>query len=182
MHRFWKLLVLSSFIVILDQLTKGAIQSKFVWGESLPIIDGFFNLVHARNTGAAWSMGAGASEYVRIVLFLALPVLACIYLCYYLIKSLNAPLHLPLALTLILSGAIGNLIDRFMLGYVVDFLDFYYGNSHFPSFNVADSSITVGGFLLAYEYLWAESKRHKKSNPDANIDSNTVTKTSSKSS
>lgn len=162
MNRFWSLLVMMSALIIIDQITKGVVQSKFFLGESIPVIEGFFNLTYVRNTGAAWGFGQGFGDTLRITLFLILPVGVCFYLFWWLIQSLKQPWHLSLAISLILAGAVGNLIDRFTLKYVVDFLDFYYGTSHFPAFNVADSCITVGATFLFYEFAFLEPKRLKQ--------------------
>ncbi len=158
--RFWKLLLLMVFLVIGDQLTKGAIQSSFYYGESIPVINGLFNLTYVRNTGAAFGFMAGTHETIRQIMFLFVPVIFSGWVFYMLVKSLKGPFFLSLAYALILAGATGNLIDRFTLGYVVDFLDFYYQASHFPSFNVADSCITVaGGLLLIDFFIQAKAKR-----------------------
>jgi signal peptidase II len=151
--RFWKLLLMMVFLIIGDQLTKGAIQTSFYYGESLPILEGLFNLTYVRNTGAAFGFMAGSHEIVRQILFLFVPVIFSFWVFYMLVKSLKGPMYLSLAYALILAGATGNLIDRFTLGYVVDFLDFYIGQSHFPAFNVADSCITVAGFLLLADFF-----------------------------
>lgn len=162
MNRFWSLLVMMSALIIIDQITKGVVQSKFYLGESIPVIEGFFNLTYVRNTGAAWGFGQGFGDALRISLFLILPVGVCLYLFYWLIKTIKGPWHVSLAVSLILAGAVGNLFDRFTLRYVVDFLDFYYGTSHFPAFNVADSCITVGAAFLFIEYAFLEQKRLKQ--------------------
>ena len=152
MGRLWKMSLLIFFVALSDQFTKGIVQSNMAWGESLPVIEGFFNITYVRNTGAAWGIGAGASGLLRIVFLLALPLIACFWLVY-LIWASRADLPSCLSYSLILSGAIGNLIDRFSLGYVVDFLDFYVGTWHFPAFNVADSSITIAAFLLIFSSI-----------------------------
>jgi signal peptidase II len=158
MNRVWSLSLLISTLIIVDQLSKGAIQSSFALGESVSIIDGFFNFTYVRNTGAAFGMGAGVAEIWRKILFLFLPVLVCVWIIVMFFKSLKGPFYMSLAYALIIAGAVGNLIDRFSLGYVVDFLDFYWKDSHFPAFNVADSAITVAGFLLAYDVLMSYKK------------------------
>ena len=149
MNRIWKMSLLMTALIILDQLTKGAVQSAFYVGESVPVIKGFFNLTYVKNPGAAFGFGSTASLEIRQVLFLWVPVLACIWLLTLIWKTRLTNFLLCLSYSLIFAGAVGNLIDRFSMGYVVDFLDFHYGNSHFPAFNVADSSITVGaGFMI----------------------------------
>lgn len=146
-------------IVLLDQLTKAAVQQNFQLGESIEIIKGFFSFTYVQNTGAAFGLGADAHDTVRALLFLAIPVLACLFLMYMIIKALKEPLIISLAYSLIFAGAVGNLIDRFVLKFVVDFLDFYIGNSHFPAFNIADSSITIGASLLVIDALLATKNK-----------------------
>lgn len=140
-------------IIIVDQVTKIYVFNNFRLGESVPVIDGFFNLTYVRNSGAAFGFGGGFHNYWRYALFLALPVGACFWLAYLLFKSLNGPKIMTYAYTLILGGAIGNLIDRFRLDFVVDFFDFYIGKHHFATFNVADSAITIAAGLIILDYF-----------------------------
>ena len=128
--------------IVLDQLTKYLICRNFAVGESVPVISGLFSLTYVRNIGAAWGILAGW----RIAL-VALAVVMVFLLIRYRTKVFPATLLGNCSFVLLISGIIGNAIDRARLGYVVDFLDFYTGNSHFPSFNVADSCICVGVFL-----------------------------------
>ncbi len=138
------LLGLALAIVVLDQATKLLIAHFIPFGafyppQSTEVIPGFFSLVHVGNTGAAWSLFSGHSTILALVGLLALALL------WFLRKSLQ--LHLPLSqwsFGLIIGGIIGNLIDRFRLGYVIDFLDFHVNDWYWPSFNIADSGITVG--------------------------------------
>ena len=166
MKPLWKYLVTICFLVIADQLTKGAVQSSFSLGEVKPIIDGFFNFTYVQNPGAAFGFLANAHENIRKPLFLFLPVVACVWISVLLWKTRTSNLILAWAYTLILAGAFGNLIDRFSMGYVVDFLDFYIGDQHFPAFNIADSAITVAAFLLIWDFI-LEFKRAKKSTKDS---------------
>ena len=159
-NRFWKMVLMMVTIIIADQLSKGAIQSNYYLGESTKVIDGLFSITYVRNTGAAFGMGAGASEIWRRILFLAIPTLVCFFLLYYIIKNIKGPLHMALAYSLILAGAIGNLIDRYILGYVVDMFDFYINTSHFPAFNIADSAITVAGVIIVFDIFF--NKEDKK--------------------
>jgi len=167
MARFWTLCLLMAFLIIADQLSKGAIQTSLYYGQSIPVIDGFFSIAYVKNTGAAFGFGAGAHEWFRIIMFLILPVIFCVYIFYMLIKTLKSPFYLCLAYALILAGAVGNLIDRFSLGYVVDFLLFYWKNeeNHFPAFNIADSCITVAAGLLIIDFF---AQLKAKKSPEAN--------------
>jgi len=137
-------------IIIFDQWTKFIVISRFEYGESLPVFGNFFSLTYVRNTGAAFGFLAYANPTFRVPFFLIVPIVAMVVLGF-LYRDLpsNAKWR-GMALGLVSGGAIGNLIDRIRLGYVVDFLDFHYQNHYyFPAFNVADSAICVGvGILL----------------------------------
>lgn len=171
MARFWKLLVLICFLIIIDQLTKGWTQSTFRYeGETIPVIEGFFSLTFVKNPGAAFGMGGQASPLFRQFMFLLVPTLFSGWVAFMLIKTIKGPFHMSMAYALILAGAIGNLIDRYTLGYVVDFFLFYYRQHDFPAFNVADSCITIAAFLLIGDMLWQLKK--KKSNPEQTSESN----------
>lgn len=169
MARFWTLSLLMAALIIIDQLSKGAIQSSLFYGQSIPVIEGFFSIAYVKNTGAAFGFMAGSHEIVRQILFLALPVIFCGWIFYLLIKTLKGPFYISLAYALIIAGAIGNLIDRFSLGYVVDFLLFYWKNesNDFPAFNVADSCITVAAGLLIIDFF--QQLKTKKNNAPHSI-------------
>jgi signal peptidase II len=147
-------------LVIIDQVSKIYVAGNFYLGESVPVIDGFFNLTYVRNPGAAFGFGGAFHNWIRYSLFLALPVLACLWLVVLLVKSLAGSKVMTYAYTLILAGAIGNLIDRFRLDYVIDFFDFYIGRHHFATFNVADSAITIAAGLIILDFF-QEKKRNK---------------------
>ncbi len=131
-------LLLGLVIVLLDQLTKQAIRSAFIYGESRPVIDGFFNLVYVRNDGAAWNILSGHS-IVLILISIVVLVLLVVYRRSFLQEQL---IH-KILFGLMIGGIVGNLIDRIRLGWVTDFLDFEFGTYHYPSFNVADSAICI---------------------------------------
>lgn len=152
-------------VIALDQYTKHLVASNFYLGESVKVVDGLLNFTYARNTGAAFSFGGDFANWARYLLFLALPVIACVWLLVLLVKSFKGPRILSWAYALILGGAIGNLIDRFRLDYVVDFIDFYQGEAHFATFNIADSAISVAAGLLIIDYLVnrKQEKEAKKS-------------------
>jgi len=143
-------LLISLVLIVLDQLTKLWIVGAFQYGESLPLTS-FFNLVHARNSGAAFSFLAGAGGWQRFF-FIGIAFVAS-FLIVHLLRKHAQERGFCFALSLILGGALGNLIDRVRFGYVIDFLDFYYAGYHFPAFNVADSAITVGAALLIWDSL-----------------------------
>lgn len=155
MARFWSLCLLMSALIIIDQLTKGAIESNLYYGQSIPVIKDFFSITYVKNTGAAFGFGADGPLWFRQIFFLGLPVIFCFWIFYMLIKSLKGPFYVSLAYALIIAGAVGNLIDRFNLGYVVDFLMFYWKKeeNHFPAFNVADTCISIAAGLLIIDFF-----------------------------
>jgi signal peptidase II len=153
MKQIWRMSLMMTTLIIIDQVTKGMVQSKFYLGESVAVIEGFFNFTYVRNPGAAFGMGAQSHDFVRMIFFKIVPILACFGLIYWIWKSRNENKLLNVAYSLILAGAVGNLIDRILLGYVVDFLDFYYRTNHFPAFNVADSCITIAAGLIIVDYI-----------------------------
>lgn len=146
----WRWLGVALIILMLDQLTKIAVVGAFQLGETMPITS-FFNLVRVHNPGAAFSFLADAGGWQRWF-FTGLGVLAAGMMVYLLRMHAGQTLFC-LALSLLLGGAVGNVIDRLLYSYVIDFLDFYYGTWHFPAFNVADSAITVGAGLLILDEL-----------------------------
>ncbi len=143
-------LLISLVVIVLDQLTKLWIVGAFQYGDGLPIT-AFFNLVHARNSGAAFSFLAGAGGWQRFF-FMGVAFVASL-LILYLLRKHAAERGFCFALSMILGGAMGNLIDRVRFGYVIDFLDFYYAGYHFAAFNIADSAITLGAALLIWDSL-----------------------------
>ena len=142
---------LSAVVIILDQLTKLWITEEYVLGERTPVFS-FFNIVRAHNHGAAFSFLADAGGWQRWF-FAGIALVVSTMLFFWLRKLPKTDRWVAVALTLILGGALGNLYDRIVLGYVVDFLDFYWGTSHFPAFNVADSAISVGAVMLGLDII-----------------------------
>ena len=137
---------LSAAVIALDQATKFLVTrflELYERVEVLPVLD--FTLLH--NTGAAFSMLANASGWQR-PFFVTLGVVVSVLLVVWIWRSPRGDKMLPLALSLILGGALGNVIDRVRLGYVVDFIHAHWGAAYFPAFNIADSAITVGAALL----------------------------------
>jgi signal peptidase II len=142
------LTMLGAAVFLCDQLTKGLVLHYLPVHTGKPVIPGFFNLVHARNTGAAFSLLAGANTAWRQGFFATVSILALGVILLLLSKVPKDDLWSKCGLVLIFSGALGNLVDRLRFGEVVDFLDFYLGAYHWPAFNVADSAITVGACML----------------------------------
>lgn len=138
---------LSVLVVVADQVTKFWVSGALRPYELVPVIDGFFNLTLAFNTGAAFSFLAQGGGWQRWLLSI-LAVVVAIVLVVWLTRLDRSERWTAAALSLVIGGAVGNLLDRLRLGHVVDFLDFYLGNWHWPAFNVADSAITVGVAIL----------------------------------
>lgn len=149
----------SAFIILLDQITKAVILSRFALHESYPVIRGFFNLVYVMNPGAAFGFLAGASDTFRSFFFIGITALVMAMIVYYVLKSTADMRGYVVSLTLIFAGAVGNLIDRIRFGAVVDFLDFYIHTWHWPAFNVADSSITIGAVLMIWGMVIDRKKK-----------------------
>jgi len=142
---------LALLALIIDQVTKQWVIAVFKLHESLNIMP-VFNLTYVRNYGAAFSFLGDAGGWQRWF-FTAIAISVSAMLLWWLKQCKKEQILLPVAFSLILSGAIGNLTDRLIYGYVIDFLDFYYKQHHFPAFNVADSAIFIGAVLLIYDSL-----------------------------
>ena len=138
------------FIVIADQLTKYVVDRMMPLHYSIPIIDGFFNLTYIRNTGAAFGIFSGSHEVFRLPFLITVSLLAISFIFMMLKRLRETEAGLITALAFILGGAIGNLIDRVVRGEVVDFLDVYWSDYHWPAFNLADSFITIGVGITIY--------------------------------
>ena len=147
---------ISAIVVALDLFTKHLVQQAFEYGEHLTI-NRFFDLVRYHNEGAAFSFLANAGGWQKWF-FTGISIVAVVVITYLILKNLHNKLFC-LGLALVLGGAIGNLIDRFVHGAVVDFIDIYYQQFHWPAFNVADSAITLGTFLLIVDELIRVIKR-----------------------
>ena len=146
----WLWLGIALAVVLVDQLTKTIISRSFELNDSRAITS-FFNLVRAHNTGAAFSFLAGADGWQRWF-FIGLGAVAAVFIVWLLARH-GGQHTFGWALSLILGGAVGNVVDRVLHGHVVDFLQFHWGTAYFPSFNVADSAITIGAVLLILDEL-----------------------------
>ena len=140
----------AAIVILIDQFTKTLIVGAFQLGGSHTVTS-FFNIVRWHNTGAAFSFLAGAAGWQRWF-FVGLGAAAALFIVW-MLRSHGGQRLFCWALALILGGAIGNVIDRVLHGYVIDFIQVHYGRAYFPSFNVADSAITVGAILLILDEL-----------------------------
>jgi signal peptidase II len=144
-----KWLWVSFLALILDQISKIAVDNSMRLYESIAIMPSF-NLTYVHNTGAAFSFLAHAGGWQRW-LFAGLALIISVAIGVWIARLKQQEVLLAVALSLVLGGAVGNLIDRVAYGYVIDFLDVYYNTWHWPAFNIADSAICVGVFLMLLE-------------------------------
>ena len=149
-----KLAVISGLVIIIDQITKILILKNLPLFHSVTIIPGFFNITHIHNPGGAFGFMAHQDSNFRNFLFILLASVAVGIIFYFYKNTNRTHPFLASGFALILGGAIGNLIDRIRFGKVVDFLDFYVHNHHWPAFNVADSAITIGVTIFIFHLLF----------------------------
>ena len=168
-RKYWILLIFCFGILLLDQWTKYVVVQKLALYQKVEMIQGFFSLIHVRNTGGAFGIFGGEKGGLGSVFFLIVSLLAIGAIVFLFVKIRENEKILALSFSLVLSGAIGNLIDRLRYGEVIDFLQFYLSFlpwrifNPWPTFNVADSAICIGMGLLALELLKRDSKRNTKS-------------------
>jgi signal peptidase II len=138
-------------VVLLDQFLKAYIGATMKLHESIPVIEGYFNITYVKNPGAAFGFLANSAAEFRSLFLISVTVIAIVLILYFISKSTAKEVFLTFALSLILGGAVGNLIDRIRFGEVTDYLDFYISSYHWPAFNVADSAISLGALILVVE-------------------------------
>lgn len=149
----WKAYGTATAVFILDRLTKWIVETRVSFLDNLAVIPGFFSIVHSQNRGAAFSLFDGGDSVWRTALLLVFSLVA-VAVVGRILWNADRLDRLSLAgLALILGGAAGNVFDRLLWGRVTDFLDFYAGDYHWPTFNVADSAIVIGSSLLLLELL-----------------------------
>lgn len=156
------MLSISVVVVILDQATKW-LALKYLLGHAALAVAPFLNLVLVFNRGAAFGFLNDAGNWQNM-LFVVVALIACIVILNLLRRLEWRNTKVAVGLSLILGGAIGNVIDRLIYGYVIDFIDVYYGSWHWPAFNIADSAITIGAVLLILDVAgFGLRKRHTAS-------------------
>ena len=153
-NKYFFLISIAALVAILDQAIKLLVLAKIPAYGSIVVIPGFFDLTHIYNTGGAFGFLAGKSSLFRHLFFLTASAIAMGMIVYLYLKTPREFLFLRSGLALILGGAVGNVIDRIRLGKVVDFLDLYVKDLHWPAFNIADSAITVGILIFIYHLLF----------------------------
>lgn len=146
---FW--LWISALVIVLDQWTKQSVAQNFSLYESVPVTS-FFNLSFAINKGSAFSFLANQGGW-QLWFFSGIAVAVTGLLCYWLSHQTKQQRLLNIGYCLIIGGALGNVIDRVIYGYVIDFLDFYWKTYHYPTFNVADIAISLGAAFMIIDAL-----------------------------
>ncbi len=157
--RYTLFALITFFGIIIDQITKIAVDRTMQISDSITIVEHFFHLTYVRNRGAAFSFLSDASW--RLPFFISITIIAALVILVAFQKMRDDQRLAHTSLAMIFSGAVGNLIDRIRLGEVIDFLDVHWYQHHWPAFNVADSLICVGVFLLALDMM-LEEKRLKR--------------------
>ncbi|GAB57856.1 signal peptidase II [Rheinheimera nanhaiensis] len=152
-HLWWLILL----VLLLDQISKQVVITNMQLFDSIDLLP-FFNLTYVRNYGAAFSFLSDAGGWQRWF-FTIIAVVISAVLAVWLARNGKNQHKLNLALSLVLAGAIGNLIDRSVYGYVIDFLHLYYQNWHYPAFNIADSAICIGAALLIWDSFSSEEAK-----------------------
>jgi signal peptidase II len=146
-----RLILVSAVVVFSDQVSKAAIRMSLELYERVVVIENFFNIIHIMNPGGAFGFMASGSLEMRKLIFLFLSSIVALFVLWFYSRCAEHYPILSYGLAMIFGGAVGNLIDRFRYGMVVDFLDFYIGPYHWPAFNIADSAITIGmGILIVH--------------------------------
>ncbi len=165
--RFRTELLVAALVVVLDQLTKAWVANAFPLGGERQVIPGLFRLVHTRNRGIAFGLLGTSGPTVQIGLLVV--IVAIVLVVARQLGRTNGDALTACGLALILGGALGNLVDRVVRGEVVDFLDFYLGwggrEHHWPSFNLADSAISVGACCVILAELFVATRRKRASSP-----------------
>jgi signal peptidase II len=155
--------LISLGIVILDRLTKLAIERRIPLHDGIQIIPGFFRITHLENRGAAFGLFADSPSEWKIGMLVLFSVVALLIVGTLLWKNSHSMSSTGIGLSLILGGAVGNLWDRLAAGHVTDFLLFYIGRYQWPAFNVADSAIVIGATLLVFEIVFSKNPAEEKS-------------------
>jgi len=160
-------LIVFAVSLVLDQFTKWLIATNLLYGDKIPVIEGFFYLTHVRNPGAAFSLFADGDPQVRMYFFVSVTCVAVMIIASFFRQLAPGDRLSALALGSILGGAIGNLIDRLVHKEVIDFLHFkLWTNYSWPDFNLADSFIVVGVGILILEMLATEGESRARAKPD----------------
>lgn len=147
---------LAGLVVILDQATKAIVRARLPLHDSVELIPGFLSFTHVRNTGVAFGLLNGVDFPLKTAVMTMIALTALVAIGVYAVRTAIPRPTTQLGLALVVGGAVGNLIDRITVGYVVDFVDVYWRGWHFWAFNVADAGITIGASLLVLDMIWMD--------------------------
>lgn len=159
-------------VFVIDQGTKIAAESYLKEGQSIPVLPGFFNLTLVYNPGAAFGMFGGLPDFWRRAVLICVSVIALFVVFRFMKHEAKDDSWAQAALAAVLGGAVGNIVDRFRFDAVVDFLDFYVNSYHWPAFNIADSAISVGVFILVIRLLFGPSSIEAKESGSTELEQN----------
>lgn len=159
-RKYLLLMCITGLLLSLDQITKLYVHTQFQLHESLPVASQFFSITYVRNFGAAFGFLSKTPELFRELFFLMVPPIACGIILYILRSIRNDDTPQIVALSSIFAGAMGNYMDRLQFRYVIDFLDFHYGEFSWPAFNIADMAI-VGGVMFLTFLMFNETRQPK---------------------
>ena len=151
---WFRLILVSGCVILADQITKYIIKINVALYDNIIVIEKFFNITHILNPGGAFGFFASQSPEIRKFIFLFVSSVVALFVLWFYKRCAEDFIFLSYGLALIFGGAVGNLIDRFRYGKVVDFLDFYMGSAHWPAFNIADSAISIGMGILIYHIIF----------------------------
>ena len=152
-----KILPISLLLVVIDQIVKILVINKMTLQQSIIVINNFFNITYVRNTGAAWSILSG-----NVLLLIMISIIALGVIYYYLIKDKELKKIDILSYSMLIGGIIGNLIDRVVHGYVIDYLDFKIFNYNFPIFNIADTLIVISIIIIGISLIVGEYREQNR--------------------
>lgn len=152
-----KILPISLLLIVIDQIVKILVINKMALQQSIIVINNFFNITYVRNTGAAWSILSG-----NVLLLIMISVLALVTIYYYLIKDKDLNKIDIVSYSMLVGGIIGNLIDRIVHGYVIDYLDFKIFNYNFPIFNIADTLIVISIIIIGISLIVGEYREQNR--------------------
>jgi signal peptidase II len=148
------LAIVAGTVLVLDLLTKMLVLAHLPLGAGIPVIPGLFDVTHVQNPGGAFGFLATLGPQARGVIFILVSVLAVAVILWFYMQTPVQQRWLAFGFALIFGGAIGNLVDRLRFGAVIDFIDVYIGDLHWPAFNIADSAITVGVAIFAFHVMF----------------------------
>ena len=152
-----KILPISLLLVVIDQIVKILVINKMALQQSIIVINNFFNITYVRNTGAAWSILSG-----NVLLLIMISIIALGVIYYYLIKDKELKKIDIISYSMLIGGIIGNLIDRVVHGYVIDYLDFKIFNYNFPIFNIADTLIVISIIIIGISLIVGEYREQNR--------------------